>query len=76
MADNHNETMTLTEKHTRWEAGVKKIAFNYGHLFTPQIEQYYSIEAGAERPLVFNREVRLDIIPRNELIALYYLIYI
>ncbi|MEZ2336836.1 hypothetical protein AB6735_14435 [Mucilaginibacter sp. RCC_168] len=67
--------MTLAEKHTRWEAGVKKIAFNYGHLFTPPIEAYFSIEPDAERPLIFNKTMRMDTIPRNELIALYALIY-
>lgn len=69
------KTMTLTEKNSHWEAGVKKIAFNYHHLLTAPIEQYFFIDPDAERPLVFNRDMRMNTIPRNELIALYSLIY-
>ncbi len=67
--------MTLTEKNSRWQAGVQKIAFRYSHLFTPPIEAYFSVEPNAERPLMFNQDMRMNSIPRNELIALYYLIY-
>jgi hypothetical protein len=66
---------STAEKDTLWEVGVKNIAFNYSHLFINPIEQYFSIELDAERPLVFKSYLRMNAIPRNELIALYTLIY-
>ena len=66
---------TTAEKNVRWEAGVKMIAFNFNHLLLLPIHDYFRIDLLAHRQLIFHSYHRMNTIPRNELIALYDLVY-